>query len=159
MVPSVVAKDGIVYVLGGRSGVAGLAVRTGGRGEVTSTHRLWTSMKGSNVSSPVILNDKLYWVHDSLGIAYCAELATGNLVYEERLNRADQSYSAALLANGHLYYLMRDGRTFVIEAKPEFRQVAVNNLRDGGVFNGSIAVDGDRLLLRSDKFLYCIDAP
>ena len=52
MVPSVVAADGVVYCLGGRSGTAALAVRAGGSGDVTATHRLWTSLKGSNVSSP-----------------------------------------------------------------------------------------------------------
>ncbi|MBL8818820.1 MAG: PQQ-like beta-propeller repeat protein [Planctomyces sp.] len=158
MVPSIVAKDGIVYCLGGRSGVASLAVRSGGRGDVTKTHRLWTSNKGSNVSSPVVHGDKLYWVHDNLGIAYCAELESGNIVYEQRLNRADQSYASAVLANGNLYYLMRDGRTFVVEARPAFSEVSINDLRDGGVFNGSIAVDRDRLLIRSDKFLYCISS-
>ena len=35
MVPSPVAADGVVYFLGGRSGTAALAVRTGGRGDVT----------------------------------------------------------------------------------------------------------------------------
>ncbi len=70
MVPSVVAEDGIIYCLGGRSGVASLAIRAGGSGDVTGTHRLWTSQKGSNVSSPVIRNGKLYWMHDSRGVAF-----------------------------------------------------------------------------------------
>ena len=38
MVPSVVADNGIVYCLGGRSGTAALAVRAGGSGDVTETH-------------------------------------------------------------------------------------------------------------------------
>ena len=46
MVPSVVAHDGVVYCIGGRSGIIGLAVRAGGKGDVTKTHRLWTSKKG-----------------------------------------------------------------------------------------------------------------
>ncbi|HSG69341.1 MAG TPA: PQQ-binding-like beta-propeller repeat protein, partial [Planctomycetaceae bacterium] len=50
MVPTAIAEDGIIYVLGGRSGVASLAVKAGGSGDVTSSHRLWTSNKGSNVS-------------------------------------------------------------------------------------------------------------
>jgi outer membrane protein assembly factor BamB len=65
MVPSVVAANGVVYCLGGRSGVAALAVRGGGSGDVTDSHRLWTSRKGSNVSSPVYHDGHLYWVHMS----------------------------------------------------------------------------------------------
>lgn len=156
MVPSVVAADGIVYCLGGRSGTAGLAVRAGGSGDVTETHRLWTSIKGSNVTSPVFLNGHLYWAHESRGIAYCAKGETGEIVYEQRLERAGQVYSSALLADGRIYYLTREGRTFVVAAKPEFEQLAANDLGDRSVFNGSPAVDGNRLLIRSDKFLYCI---
>ena len=156
MVPSVVASDGIVYCLGGRSGTASLAVRAGGSGDVTETHRLWTSPKGSNVTSPVFLNGHLYWMNDSRGVAYCAKADSGEVLYEKRLERADQVYASALLADGRVYYVARDGRTFVLAAMPGFEQLAVNNLRDGGVFNSSPAVDGNRLLIRSDKFLYCI---
>jgi len=156
MVPCIVAHAGTVYCLGGRSGTASLAVRGGGSGDVTQTHRLWTSEKGSNVSSPVYLNGRLYWAHESRGIAYCLDAASGNVIYEKRLNRAGQFYSSALLADGKLYYVSREGKTFVLAAKPEYEEIAVNDLSDGSVFNASPAVAGKRLLIRSDKFLYCI---
>jgi hypothetical protein len=92
-----------------------------------------------------------------MGIAYCAKADSGDVVYEKRLERAGQVYSSALLADGKIYYLTRDGRTFVVAAKPEFEQLAMNDLEQArGMFNGSPAVDGSRLLIRSDKFLYCI---
>lgn len=156
MVPSVVAHDGVVYCLGGRSGIASLAVKTGGEGDVTATHRLWTSSKGSNVSSPVYHEGHLYWMHDSRGIAYCLKADSGELVYEQRLERADASYASSVLAGGKVYYLARNGRTFVVKATPTFELLALNELGDRSVFNGSPAIDGDRLLIRSDKFLYCI---
>jgi outer membrane protein assembly factor BamB len=156
MVPSVVASEGVVYCLGGRSGVAGLAVRAGGSGDVTESHRLWTSVKGSNVSSPVFLDKHLYWMHESRGVAYCVLAESGEAVYEERLNRAGEVYASALLADGRLYYLTREGRIFVIAANPGFELLATNDLRDRSIFNGTPAVDGNRLLIRSDKFLYCI---
>lgn len=156
MVPSVVAADGVVYALGGRSGVAALAVRAGGSGDVTESHRLWTSQKGSNVSSPVYLDGHLYWMHESRGIAYCAKADSGKVVYEQRMERAGEVYASALLADGKLYYTTREGRTYIVAAKPEFEQIAMNDLRDRSIFNGSFAVDGKRLLIRSDKFLYCI---
>jgi|JI9StandDraft_1071089.scaffolds.fasta_scaffold00990_3 outer membrane protein assembly factor BamB len=156
MVPCIVADEGIVYCLGGRSGTASLAVRAGGSGDVTKTHRLWTSPKGSNVSSPVYLDGHLYWAHESREIAYCVEAKSGEVVYEKRLNRAGQFYSSALLADGKLYYVSREGKTFVLAAKPEYEEIAVNDLNDRSVFNASPAVAGNRLLIRSDKFLYCI---
>ncbi|MHC4878482.1 MAG: outer membrane protein assembly factor BamB family protein [Planctomycetota bacterium] len=156
MVPSVVAYKGVIYCLGGRSGVASLAVRTGGSGDVTATHRLWTSNKGSNVSSPVFRQGHLYWMNDQRGIAYAAKAETGDLVYEERVERAGQVYSSAVLANDRIYYLNRSGRTFVVSATPEFELLATNELRDGSQFNGSPVFDRSRLLIRSDRFLYCI---
>lgn len=160
MVPSVVADEGIVYCLGGRSGNAALAVRAGGSGDVTDTHRLWTSKNGSNVTSPVFLDKHLYWMHESRGIAYCAKGDTGEILYEERLGRAGQVYASALLAEGKIYYLTREGKVFVLAAKPQFEQLAVNDMQDpkdrGLLFNGSPAVDGTRLLIRNDKYLYCI---
>ncbi len=156
MVPSPIAHDGVVYCYGGRSGVASLAIRTGGSGDVTSTHRIWTSLKGSNVSSPVYRDGHLYWMHEQRGIAYCALAESGDVIYEQRLDRAGQVYASAVLAGDRVYYLTRSGRSFVVAAKPEFEQLAVNELRDGGVFNASPVVDNGRLLIRSDKYLYCI---
>ncbi len=156
MVPSPVSSAGVVYYLGGRSGIAALAVRTGGRGDVTGQNRLWTSDKGSNVSSPVLSDGLLFWIHDQRATAFCAKAATGDILYEQRLPRAGQVYASALLAGDQVYYLTREGKTFVVAAKPEFSQLAVNDLEDGGRFDASPAVAGNRLLIRSDKFLYCI---
>ncbi|MBN2312429.1 MAG: PQQ-binding-like beta-propeller repeat protein [Sedimentisphaerales bacterium] len=156
MTPSLVAAKGVVYSLGGRSGTAALAVRTGGSGDVTATHRLWTSTKGSNVSSPVIQNGYLYWMHEQRGIAFCAKAATGEIVYEERLPGARQVYASALLADGRLYYLDRTGKTFVLAAKPTFEQLACNSLDDHSTFNASPIVCDGALILRSDENMYCI---
>lgn len=156
MVPSVVARDGIVYAIGGRSGVAALAVKTGGSGDVTKTHRLWTGKKGSNVSSPVFHDKHVYFMNDNNETAFCLEAATGNVVYEERIPRAGQVYASALLADGKIYYLSRDGKTHVVAAKPQFDLIATNDLGDRSLFHATpVAADG-RLFLRSDKYLYCI---
>ncbi len=157
MVPTPVAADGIIYYLGGRSGTTALAVRAGGDGDVTATHRLWTSNTGSNVTSPIYLDGHLYWMSEKLGIAYCARADTGELVYEQRLERSGAVYASPVLAEGRLYYLTRNGQMFVLAAKPEFEQLALmNGLDDGSRFDASPAVDGNRLLVRSGKFLYCL---
>lgn len=156
MVPTAVAADGIVYVLGGRSGTAALAVRAGGDGDVTETHRLWTSRHGSNVTSPIYRKGHLYWMSHDGGIAYCADAGTGELVYQERIGRVGQVYACPILAAGRLYYIDRDGRTVVLAAQPEFKQLAKYQLSDGTRFDASPAVDGERLIVRSGAFLYCL---
>lgn len=158
MVPSLVHENGLVGCIGGRSGTAALALKTGGAGDITGDKRLWTGQKGSNVSSPILRDGHLYWVNDQQGIAHRAKAATGEIDYEERLPGAGQVYASPVLAGGNIYYLSRSGITFVVEEGPRFRLRATNSLRDGGVFNGSPAVSGNRLFLRSDKYLYCVSA-
>ncbi len=155
MVPSLVHDRGVVYCIGGRTG-GSLAVRAGGRGDVTATHRLWTLNKGSNVPSPILHEGHLYWFHENLGIAYCAEAATGRLVFEERLPNAGPFYASPVLAGGRLFAVTREGRTHVVAASPRFEALGRHDLRDRSSFDASPTVDGDRLLIRSDKFLYCV---
>ena len=155
MVPSSVKNGDVVYCIGGRTGGA-LAVRSGGRGDVTATRRLWTLPKGSNVSSPIYHDGHLYWLHENLGIVYCVEAASGKLVYEERLENAGQFYASPVLAGDKLYAFTRRGVGFVIAAKPAFSLIARNELSDRSSFDASPAIDRERLLVRSDKFLYCI---
>jgi outer membrane protein assembly factor BamB len=158
MVPSLVHDKDVVYCVGGRTG-GSLAVRAGGRGNVTQSHRLWTLNKGSNVPSPILHQGHLYWLHENLGIVYCVEAASGKLVFEERIEKAGQFYGSPVLADGKLFAITRDGRGFVIAAKPTFELLGRNELGDRSSFDATPAVSGNRLLIRSDRFLYCLGTP
>lgn len=156
MVPGLVAEDGLVGVIGGRSGVAALAVRAGGAGDVTKTHRLWTGMKGSNVSSPILHQGHLYFVNDATGVATCLEAATGKPVYQERIGGTG-FYSSAVMAEGRIYYVERNGKTHVVAAQPKFQEQAVNDLGEQRImFNSSPAIAGGKIYMRTDRYLYCI---
>ena len=108
---------------------AAFAVRLGGRGDVSSSHRVWTGTTNSNVPSPLVHEGHMYWASDNQGIVYCADAATGKTVYQERLPRADQFYASPILADGKIYYLSRSGKTFVVAASPKFKLLATNDLR------------------------------
>ena len=155
--PSVVAHDGIVYAIGGRKNTA-LAVKAGGRGDVTTTHLLWTEGVGSNVASPVYHEGHLYWLHEGRGTAYCLNAKTGEVVYQERLEpRPGTVYSSALLADGKLYCVTQHSGTYVIAAKPEFELLAVNEFAsDDSRANASAVAHDGQLLIRSDKYLHCV---
>lgn len=155
MVPSLVAHDGVVYAIGGRPGGA-LAVKLGGSGDVTRTHRIWTSKKGGNVSSPLYHEGHLYWMHDNQGVAFCADAKTGELVYEEKIGRGGQVYGSPVLADGKIYYPGREGGVYVVAAKPKFELLATNNWGDRGTYNSSFAVSGKNLIYRTDRFICCI---
>jgi len=156
MVPCPVVDGGIVFCLGGRDGTVGMAVRAGGRGDVTRTHRLWTSKKGSNVTSPVFHDGHLYWMNDQRGVAYCAEAKSGRVVYEERIPGASQTYASPILADGKIYYTDRSGKTFIVAARPSFELLGQNSLGNRLMVNASPTVADGRLLMRVDRHLYCI---
>lgn len=154
--PSVLAHDGVLYVIG-HPGGEGMAVRGGGSGDVTATHVLWRIKKGSNVGSPVWHDDHLYFVNDSRGMAYCLKAGTGEVVYEEKISPArDRWYASPILSQGRLYYVGRTTGTMVLAAKPTFEVLATNVVADdASVSNASPAVADNRLYLRSDRFAYC----
>ena len=151
--PSIISNKGVLYALGGRSSQA-VAVRSGGRGDVSDTHKLWQADVGANVCSPVVHDGHLYWVSDRNRTAYCLSLSDGSVKYAQRIG--PQPYASALLADGRLYVVSRNGGTLVLAAKPQFEQLALNVLEDKSTFNASVIAYNGALILRSDENLYCI---
>ncbi len=154
VVPMTVADDkGVVYITGGRSSTS-LAVRAGGRGDVTETHRLWTLNKGCKVPSPLVHDGLLYWVSNLEKVA-CIDAKTGELHYYQRIERG-AFYGSAVMAEGRIYAVSKMRGTVVFAAGKEFKQLARNYLDDESLFNGTPVISNSQLLLRSDRFLYCI---
>lgn len=156
--PTPVTRDGTVYLIAGRGPNVTMAVRAGGRGDVSSSHVRWKTGKGSNVPSPVLHGGHLYFAHENLGVVLCVNAENGEVVFEERLNpNPGQIYASPVLADGKLYFLGRGGVAVVLAAEPQFRKLADNRLENGrGVFNATPAFDGRRLLIRSNRALYCL---
>jgi len=151
--PSVISHEGIVYVIGGRTSKA-IAVRAGGRGDVTDTHKLWEAKAGSNVTSPIIHDGHMYWVSDRNTVAYCVRLSDGEVLYSERFPA--QPYASATAGDGKIYIVTRNGGTYVLAATPKFTQLAHNTFDDRSTFNASPAISNGNIFLRSDRYLYCI---
>jgi outer membrane protein assembly factor BamB len=130
-----------------------LALRAGGRGDVTTSAKLWDFQSGPDVPTPVTDGTYVYVVNDR-GITYCMELKTGKLVYgPERLTPA--TYSASpLLADGKIYITSEDGVTSVYRAGPKFELLAENRMDDYTL--SSIAVKDGQLFLRTAGWLWVI---
>ncbi|MCS7046969.1 MAG: PQQ-binding-like beta-propeller repeat protein [Gemmataceae bacterium] len=157
--PSLTHVGETVFVVGGRPNTS-IAIRAGGNGDLGASNLLWTVKRGSNVSSPVYYDGHFYWASESRGTVHCVNAATGAIVYDERLEPdPDTIYASALLADGKIYYVSRTRGTYVIQAGTKFKQLAHNTFAsDRSVFNASPAAIDGRLLLRSDRYLYCLGA-
>jgi outer membrane protein assembly factor BamB len=149
---SVVSHDGVVYAVAGRVSRS-VAVKAGGSGEVKE---LWTSRNDSRVNSPIYHEGHLYWLNEQRGAAMCIEAATGKEVYSQRLQGIGRAYASGVYADGKIYYVTDNATTFVIAARPQYELLATNKLADTSRTNASPVVDSGRLLIRTDKHLYCV---
>lgn len=152
---STVAAGDVVYSAGGRSG-GGVAIRSGGRDDVTKTHTVWKKQFGTNIPSPVYYKGKLYGVSDR-GIVSAVNAENGDEVFQGRLSGAGSIYASPVAADGKLYIVTRRKGVYVVAAGDKFEQLAHNELAsDESDFSGSPAVSDGRLYLRSAQALYCI---
>jgi outer membrane protein assembly factor BamB len=153
--PSVVAHGGVVYVVrtGSKEGGA-LAIKAGGRGDVTESHVLWRTDGSTLVSSPVYYDGRLYWAGNT---ATCLDAESGKEVYKGRLTGNPTMYASALAADGKIYFVSRFTGTNVVAAAPPFKELAHNKFADDNSrTNASPIVSEGCLLLRTDRYLYCI---
>ena len=159
MIPSPVILDGVAYIHGGSPRNSGsLAIRMGGKGDVTDTHILWSSKEHSSPPSPVILDAMMYWA-DSTGKVSCVNPKTGIVRYSEKLPVTGRLavYASIVAADGRLYVVTRKSGVFVLTAKDEFEIIAHNKFEnDDTDFNGSPAISNKCIFLRSNRFLYCL---
>lgn len=82
VVPTPVVGHGLVFAASGRVGPT-LAIRPGGRGNVTRTHLVWASPRGSPfVPSPILYSDQLYMVNDMASVVTSLEAATGKTLWQ-----------------------------------------------------------------------------
>ena len=161
MAASVVTADGIVYAFGGNRSPGTVAIRAGGKGDVTKTHILWNSTRGPDFGTPVIHEGHLYYAN-SRGVAVCLNAKTGEQVYEERLQVAQgqaRVYASPVLADGKLFITTRTAGAILLAAKPAFQQLAQNVVTgDRTDFSATPMITGNQLFLRSNQALYCFTA-
>lgn len=151
IVASPVTMDGIIYAPTRVRPL--LAIKAGGRGDITESHRLWSFDDGPDVPTPVTDGTYFYSVNDK-GIVFCLDAKTGETVYgPERLVPGTYSGSP-VLADGKIYITNEDGLTNVIKAGPQFEILAGNDLGDYTL--SSPAISDGQIFIRTASALYAI---
>lgn len=152
--PTPVFGDGRIFATSGRNGPV-LAVKPGGRGDVTGGRVIWKRpRRGPYVCSPLLYRNRLY-VHEEQGILRCFSAETGDVIYRQRL---DGKFRASGVAgDGKIYLTDNEGTTHVIAAGDEFRLLAENAL--GEECLASPAISAKCLFLRTRFHVHCIGPP
>jgi outer membrane protein assembly factor BamB len=130
-----------------------LALKGGGRGDVTTSHLLWTFGRGPDVPTPVTDGTYVYVVNDR-GIVFCLEARTGKQIYGPQRLRSGTYSASPVLADGRIYITSEDGVTSVVKAGPAFQLLAENEVDDYVL--SSPAISDGQIFLRTTRFLYCI---
>jgi outer membrane protein assembly factor BamB len=150
---SPVLGNGIIYCDSGRGGL-GVAVDPAGSGDLTKSNIKWKIKDvPEGFSSPIIVGEHLYRVHNP-GVVTCWKLGSGEQVYKERLQGITSTAASPIATPEGRIYFASAGKSYVIQAGPMFKVLAVNDL--GDACHASPAISDGKIFLKGMKNLYCI---
>jgi len=149
--PDTAIGDGVLIGVSGFS-KSMMAVRLGGRGDVTETHRLWFVEESPQRIGSAVVRDGYLYVANAPGTAECIDVATGETVWNERLG--GDLWGSMLLAGDRLYVSNTEGGIFVLAASPDFELLASNEM--GEPMKAALAASDGQLFIRTYQHLYCI---
>jgi outer membrane protein assembly factor BamB len=142
-IPSVVYRDGKIYMSRGYRNSDVLALGKGGEVE-------WRMPNGASYVPSILLYQGLLYMTNEVGVVTCADAANGQRIWQKRLNGI--FFASPVGADGKVYMVSETGETFVLRAGREPEVIATNDL--GERFLASPAISGGRIFLRSDGSLF-----
>lgn len=156
-IPTPVLGKDLVYCTSGFRGSALYAIKLGATGELTDTDSvIWQKDDATPyVPSPLLYQGRLYVSTVNNGIVACYNAADGKPFYtKEALDEIKGVYASPIGAADRVYYVGRNGVTYVLKASDKFEVISVNKLNDG--IDASPAVIGNEIYLKGKQYLYCI---
>jgi outer membrane protein assembly factor BamB len=151
-IPSPVFHDGVLYATRGYRSGPYMAIRPGGRGDITATHVIWQVPTGAPYVSSLVYDAGLIYMANDVGILTAADAATGERIWQERVGGV---FSASPVAgDGKIYFVSENGDTVVLRAGRPPAVLARNALGERSV--ASPAVSDGQIFIRTDDHLFCI---
>ena len=151
IIVSPVVAGGMVYVSSAKqSGF--FALRTGGKGDVTKSHKAWSFRRTSDVSTPAVANNLLFMLRGN-GQVVCFDAATGNVLWNQRAGRGNY-FASPVVGDGKVYILSEQGDCTVFAAETALRVLSTNKMNEP--FLASPAISEGQIFLRSSEHHFCI---
>jgi len=148
--PSSIYAGGFVFAVEPYNAL--VAIRGGGRGEVTETHIAW---KGEDeipdICSPVS-NGELIWLLNTEGGFICYEVASGKQVWFHEFD--DMFQASPSLVGDKLMLISEEGVVVIVKAGREFVEIGRSELGEGCYASPAFA-EG-KVYIRGVENLYCI---
>jgi outer membrane protein assembly factor BamB len=151
-IPMPLFHEGVIYLSRGYRSSPFMAIRPGGKGDISTSHVVWKVASGAPYISSLVHYDGLIYMVGDVGVLTVVDAKTGERVFQERIGGV---YSASpIAADGKVYLVSEDGETIVISAGRTPTVLSRNKLTARQL--ASPAVAGGRLFIRSDDVLYAI---
>jgi outer membrane protein assembly factor BamB len=151
-IPSAVFHEGRIYMSRGYRNSDYMAIRPGGRGDVTATHIDWRAPAGASYVPSILSSEGLLYMTNEVGVVTCADAKTGERVWRQRLGGV--FFASPVAGNGKIYLVSETGETFVLRAGRTPEILAQNDLAERLI--ASPAISRGRLFLRSDRALFAV---
>jgi outer membrane protein assembly factor BamB len=134
-----------------------LAIKPTGAGELAKGAVLWKHSRGvPYVATPVIDRGILYMVKEG-GIVTKLEVATGNLLQEERVAGLGNYFASPVAGDGKVYFASEPGTVTVLASQPEWNVISSHEFHEK--IYATPAFASGRLYIRTEQALYCFQAP
>ena len=151
-IPVSMVDNGILYLSRGYRSSPYMAIRLGGRGDITNTHVVWRVPTGGPYVSSLVHYQGVIYMSTDNGILSAVDASNGERLWQERVGG---TFSASPIAgDGKVYFVSEGGETIVIKAGRTFEIIARNKL--DGHFVASPAAGGGKVFLRADDRLYAV---
>lgn len=118
-----------------------VAVKAGGRGDVTKSHVLWKhpTKHTDHIVSPLVVEDRMLLIKGG-GIATCFNTEDGSSVFgPARIRNEGEYFASPVYGDGKIYVASENGRIVVLREGPELEILAVNDMGDSVLANPAIA--------------------
>ena len=151
-IPVAMVDGGILYLSRGYRSSPYMAIRLGGRGDITSTHVAWRVPTGGPYVSSLVHYQGVIYMSTDNGILSAVDAKNGERLWQERVGG---TFSASPIAgDGKVYFVSEGGETVVVKAGRTFEIVSRNTLN--GHFVASPAAGGGKVFLRADDRLFAV---
>jgi outer membrane protein assembly factor BamB len=154
-IPVPAYHDGVLYLSRGYRSGPYMAVRAGGRGDVSKTHVLWSHPTGAPYVASLLYYDGLLYMANDAGIVTCLDPKTGEKVWQERI---DGIFTASPVGgDGKVYLVSETGDTIVLQAGRQPRILERNTLDERSA--ATPAISRGQIFIRTDEHVVCVGKP
>jgi outer membrane protein assembly factor BamB len=154
-IPAPTYSNGVIYMTRGYRSGPYMALKPGGRGDVSASHVVWQVATGAPYISSLVYDAGLLYMASDVGAISVIEADTGKRLWQERVNGL---FSASPVAgDGKVYFVSETGEVIVLRAGRQPQVIARNDI--GERLMASPAISNGQIFLRGDGSLFAIGKP